>query len=165
MRFVPPVLIVLSACLATVPLSGCAEIGLAEHQPDREAVKVIADEREPQHVTVQHVLIAFEGAKLVGVTRTLEKAERMAENVFEAAKGGRPFDELVKLYSDDGGGQGVYHLANWGIVKTEPGEMERGRMVRDFHRAAFTMDVDEIRLVRYDELGSPLGFHVMRRIK
>ena len=40
-----------------------------------------------------------------------------------------------------------------------------GRMVRDFHRACFSMDVGEIRLVPYDDEGSPLGFHVIERLK
>ena len=152
-------------CLAVLVGAGCAEIGLAPHEPDREAVRIASDAREPSRVTVRHVLIAFDGAKLVGVTRSLEKAERVATNVFEAAQSGRPFDELVRLYSDDGGGNGEYTLSNWGVPQVDPDEMERGRMVRDFHRAAFSMDVGEIRLVPYDEQGSPLGFHIIQRVR
>lgn len=144
---------------------GCQEIGLAPHEPDRGAVRVVDGEREPERVTVRHVLIAFDGANLAGVTRPLDKAERVARNVYEAARGGRPFDELIRLYSDDGGGTGIYKLTNWGVAELEPDEMERGRMVRDFHRAAFSMTVGEIRLVPYDAEGSPLGYHVVERIQ
>jgi hypothetical protein len=154
------------AAAAALSLAGCAEIGLAPGERDAEAVRVGPGETsEPERVEVQHVLISFAGAELPGVTRSLAKAEEMAERVLAAAEAGRPFDELMHLYSDDGGGTGTYKLLNWGVARLDPNELDRGRMVRDFHRKAFRLGLGEIALVRYDATGSPLGFHVMKRLR
>ena len=120
---------------------------------------------EPERVEVRHVLISHAGADLPGVTRSKEKAAEMAERVYRAALDGRDFDELMRLYSDDGGGGSTYKLTNWGVARLDPSEMERGRMVREFHRAAFRLEVNEIALVPFDESGSPLGWHIIQRIK
>lgn len=152
--------------LAALALGACKQIGLAPGERHPEEVRVDPGETpEPERVEVQHVLISFVGAELPGVTRSLDKAREMAERVYAAALDGRPFDELVHLYSDDGGGDGIYKLTNWGVARLEPSEMERGRMVRDFHRMAFRLAVGEVGLVPFDASGSPLGFHVMKRLK
>lgn len=146
-------------------LGGCKQIGLAPHETDPGAVKVDPNERsEPVRVTVQHVLIAYDGSKIPGVTRSLEKAGRIAQNVYEAALAGRDFDELVRLYSDDGG-DGRMTIANWGLGRDEPEHLERGSLVRHFSRAAFGLDVGAIALVPFDAGGSPYGYHVIRRLE
>jgi parvulin-like peptidyl-prolyl cis-trans isomerase-like protein len=156
--------LVLILTLATL-IGGCKQLGLAPHETDPNAVKVDPTERaEPFRVTVQHVLIAYEGSKIPGVTRSLEKAERVAFNVFEAAVAGQDFDELVGLYSDDGG-DGRMNIVNWGVSRTEPEDMERARLVRGFSRAAFTLDVGKIGFVPFDAGGSPYGWHVIRRLE
>jgi parvulin-like peptidyl-prolyl isomerase len=155
------------ACVGSL-LSGCflfREVGLSENEPDPEAVKPPANERkEPSHVVVRHVLIAFDKTNVASVTRTREEAERLAQKVFEMAKSGRDFAELVRLYSDDRHGPGTYSLANWGVTPA-PGEGERDRMVRGFGRVAFSLDVGQIGLLPYDSADSPFGWHVIRREK
>ena len=69
----------------------------------------------PEHIEVQHVLIAFEG-KVPGkvVTRSQAAAEKLAQEILERARNGEDFDELVRKYTDDQW-PGIYGLSNDGI--------------------------------------------------
>ena len=51
---------------------------------------------EPERVTIQHILIAFEGT-VPGkdITRSKEEAQALAQDLFERAKKGEDFDALV----------------------------------------------------------------------
>jgi hypothetical protein len=154
-------------CAASLALAGCSlfqGIGFAPNEPDHEAVKAGVVPDEPPHVVVQHVLIAFEGADIPGATRTRDEAGRLAKRVLEEARRGRPFPDLVRLYSDDRHGDGTYALANWG-VPAGPQETDRQRMVRGFGNLAFTLAVGEFGVVEHDPQKSPFGWHVMKRLK
>jgi hypothetical protein len=71
--------------------------------------------KEPDRVTVQHILIAFKGSiPKEDVTRTRPEAELLAKEVFERAKKGEDFDALVKEYTDDEY-PGIYKMSNIGI--------------------------------------------------
>ena len=91
-------------------LAGCTvmdSVGLAPNKPDPEAVKLPAGTRtEPEHVVVRHVLVSFEKCGILSVTRTEDEAKRLAQRVFDMAKSGHDFGELVRLYSDDRHGDG-----------------------------------------------------------
>jgi peptidyl-prolyl cis-trans isomerase D len=153
--------------LAAAACGGCSffkDVGLAPEEPDPTAVARAVTPDAPSHVVVEHVLLAFDGTKVAGATRTKDEARVLANNVFEQAKGGRDFDELVRLYSDDRGGGGKIALANYG-VPTDAGELERRKMVRGFSAAAFSLAVGEIALVEYDVNASPFGWHVVKRLK
>jgi hypothetical protein len=157
------VLLVLAAATA----GGCSllrDVGLAPEEPDQAAVARAAAPVEPTRVLVQHVLLSFEGTKVTGATRTKDEARLLALNVLEQAKGGRDFDELVRLYSDDRSGGGRIALANWG-VPPQGDELERRKMVRGFGTAAFALPVGEIGFVEYDANASPYGWHVIKRLK
>jgi len=146
---------------------GCSllrDVGLAAEEPDQAAVARANAPVEPTRVLVQHVLLSFEGSKVTGATRTKDEARVLALNVLEQAKGGRDFDELVRLYSDDRSGGGRIALANWG-VPTQADELERRKMVRGFSAAAFALPVGEFGLVEYDANASPYGWHVIKRLK
>lgn len=76
-------------------------------------------EGEPAEVTVQHVLISFAGSQVPGVTRTKEEAEALAQDIFEQAKNGADFGELVFEHTDDNVPEGdplpgAYRLWNTG---------------------------------------------------
>jgi hypothetical protein len=152
----------LSALLALLP--GCEALGLRPADPPPESVRDVPSVRQPDRVVVQHVLVSFDGADVPGVTRTRDEAERLAQRVHELARSGRDFPELVRLYSDDRHGDGTYVLVNYGVTPDDR-EVERRRMVRGFGNLAFTMEPGQVLLLPYHRNESPLGFHVLRRVR
>ena len=153
--------------LAAAALGGCAffeTIGLAPDNPDPSEIARVATTDEPMRVVVQHVLVSFEDAHVPGVTRSKDEARTLAQRVFDDAKSGRAFDELVRLYGDDRANDGKLALANWG-VNTFPGELERRRMARGFATMAFTLAAGDVGLVEYDRNASPYGWHVVKRLQ
>jgi hypothetical protein len=125
-----------------------------------------AKEPEPQFVTVQHILIGFEGT-IPGkpVTRTREDAQALAEKIFQRAKAGEDFGELVRQYTDDAY-PGIYKMANFG-VKDDPsrGIFERAHMVAAFGDVGFPLAVGAIGMAAYDPQKSPYGWHIIKRIE
>jgi len=153
--------------LAAASLAGCSffrDIGLAQNEPDPEALREGGNADQPAHVVVQHVLISFDGAGVPGVTRSQDEARALAERVLAQAQTGIDFAEMVRLYSDDRGGNGTYSIANWG-VPTDSGEVERRKMARAFGAMAFTLPVGQIGIVPYDSNTSPFGWHVVKRVR
>lgn len=157
-----------AVALAATLLGACSmfeAVGIGPNRPDPEAVKIAPDERrEPDHVTVRHVLISFEKAGIQSVTRTRAEAERLATKVEALARSGRDFADLVRTYSDDRHGDGVYRLANWGCAP-DVDEAEREKMVRGFGRVAFSLEPGEIGVLPHDPIDSPYGWHIIRREK
>jgi len=120
---------------------------------------------EPEHVTVQHVLIAFKGSiPEEKVTRTKEQANELAQKIFERAKQGEDFDGLVKTYTDDSY-PGIYSMSNVNIPPDEDkGEFARTRMVKAFGDISFSLSKDEVGLAEYDPVDSKYGWHIIKRI-
>ena len=123
-----------------------------------------AIDREPERIEVQHILISFQG-KLPGkqVERTKEAAEQLAKELFERAKKGEDFAELVKKYTDDSA-PGIYKMSNKGI-KPQEGEYPREGMVPAFGDVGFPLKVGEFGLSTFDPKKSPHGWHIIKRIK
>jgi foldase protein PrsA len=121
---------------------------------------------EPDHITVQHILIAFKGSiPKPDVTRTKEEAEKLAKEIFEKAKKGEDFDALVKEYTDDQH-PGIYSMANFNVTPdTANNEYSRSRMVPVFGDVGFSLKVNEIGLGEYDPKKSKYGWHIIKRIK
>lgn len=122
--------------------------------------------KEPEHLTVQHVLIAFKGSlPKEEVTRTKEQAETLAQDIYIRAKQGEDFDELVKTYTDDSY-PGIYSMANANITPDEDnGEFSRTRMVKAFGDVSFSLAVGEVGLAEYDPDESKYGWHIIKRIE
>ncbi|UCE40825.1 MAG: peptidylprolyl isomerase [Candidatus Aminicenantes bacterium] len=125
----------------------------------------VSCKKEPDHVTVQHILIAFKGSiPKESVTRTREQAEKFADEIFERAKKGEDFDALVKEYTDDSY-PGVYKMANF---KAEPnvdqGEYERSKMVKEFGDVSFMLSVNEIGMAAFSPEKSKYGWHIIKRL-
>ena len=121
---------------------------------------------EPDHVSVQHILVGFEGS-VPGkdVTRSREEASRLANELYTRAKAGDDFDKLVEEYTDDRV-PGIYDLANNGITAdTSRLEYPRSKMARAFGDVAFSLKVGEVGLTYYDASDSPFGYHVIKRVK
>ncbi|HEX4826305.1 MAG TPA: peptidylprolyl isomerase [Candidatus Polarisedimenticolaceae bacterium] len=120
--------------------------------------------KEPDHITIQHVLIGFIGSVPgKNITRTQDEAKKLAEDILARAKKGENFDALVKQYTDDSP-PGIYSMANNGVTPAS-GEYARGRMVAAFGDAGFPLQVGEIGMASYDKARSPYGWHIVKRLK
>jgi len=119
----------------------------------------------PDKVTVQHILIAFDGsASSKKVTRSKPEAEILAVDLYTRAKDGENFDDLVKEYTDDSA-PGVYGMANNG-VEADPSRQiyERSKMAPAFGDVSFSLQVGEVGLAWYDSSRSKFGWHIIKRI-
>jgi parvulin-like peptidyl-prolyl isomerase len=122
--------------------------------------------KEPDRVTVQHILIAFKGSiPEEGVTRTRDEAELLAKEIFERAKKGEDFDALVKEYTDDQY-PGIYKMSNIGIDPDKSKEeYSRARMVKAFGDVSFKLGVNDIGLAEHNPEKSKYGWHIIKRIE
>lgn len=122
--------------------------------------------KEPDHVTVQHILISFKGSlPKPSVTRTREQAEALALELFERAKKGEDFDALVKEYTDDQH-PGIYKMANIDIVPDQSQrEYYRTNMVKAFGDVSFSLPVGGIGLAVFDPETSKWGWHIIKRLQ
>ncbi len=120
---------------------------------------------QPAIVTVQHVLISFEGSERSEQKRSRAEAEKLAFEIVNRAKSGEDFGKLMKEFSNDPGG-GTYTLVNDGVTANQSaGEYDRRGMVAAFGDVGFRIDVGEVGLADYDAKGSPFGLHIIKRIK
>jgi len=122
--------------------------------------------KEPDRVTVQHILIAFKGSiSKETVTRTREEAEKLALEIFERAKKGEDFASLVKAFTDDQY-PGVYKMSNFDVEpETDQREYSRSRMVKAFGDVSFKLSINGIGLAEYDPESSKYGWHIIMRIQ
>jgi peptidyl-prolyl cis-trans isomerase C len=118
--------------------------------------------KEPDRITVQHVLLSFAGAG-TDATRSKAEAEKLAKEVLERAKKGEDFGGLVKQLSDDPG-EGIYGMANRGVREVR-GEYPRDGMVPAFGNVGFALEAGGVGLAPYDPQASPFGWHVIKRLK
>lgn len=126
---------------------------------------------QPEFITVQHLLIAFDGSiPDESVTRTRDEAKQLAHDLFEQAKSGKDFDELVKEHTNDSH-PGIYKMANfWSEADMAPEATNekvfpRALMVQAFGDTGFPLEVGEYGLAEYDATTSKYGWHIIKRIK
>jgi hypothetical protein len=121
--------------------------------------------KEPEHITVQHILISFKGSiPKETVTRTMEEAEKLANEIFERAKKGEDFDALVKEYTDDSY-PGVYKMSNFDVeADMDQGEYPREKMVQEFGDVSFKLSVNGIGMTEYSPERSKYGWHIIKRL-
>lgn len=126
----------------------------------------ISCKKEPDHVTVQHILIAFKGSiPKDSVKRTQFEAELLVKEIFKRAKKGDDFDKLVKNFSDDQY-PGIYKMSNFDLEPDESeGEYSRSKMVKAFGDLSFRLSVNQIGLAKYDPETSKYGWHIIKRIE
>jgi parvulin-like peptidyl-prolyl isomerase len=150
--------IVYALCLVILLiLNGC---GAKEQTTGKPKAK------EPDFVTVQHILIAFSGSVPDDdVTRTQEEAEQLAQELYQRAESGEDFDMLVEEYTDDSF-PGVYQMAN-DASKADPSRtiFAREKMAESFGDVSFSLEVGEFGLANYDPEKSKYGWHIILRIK
>jgi hypothetical protein len=140
-------------------MAAIAAVGLGAAFPAGQAF-------EPDHVTVQHILVAFQGT-IPGssITRSRDEAETLAKELYARAQKGEDFDALVKEFTNDEY-PGIYGMANTGI-EADAGSKEysRGRLVKAFGDVGFRLRIGEIGLAAYDPAASKYGWHIIKRIK
>ncbi len=131
-----------------------------QKEPDNVIVK------EPDRVTVQHILISFKGSiPKETVIRTREEAEKLALEIFERAKKGEDFDGLVKEFTDDQH-PGIYKMSNLDVEpQADQEEYPRNRMVKSFGDVSFKLQINGIGLAEYDPDNSKYGWHIIKRIQ
>jgi parvulin-like peptidyl-prolyl isomerase len=106
----------------------------------------------PDTIIAQHILVAYAAAKRApkGVTRSKADAKARAAEALAKIKGGAPFEDVVKEYSDDAGS-----ADRMGSV----GKFHRADMDPSFSGAAFALKVGGVS----DVVETPFGFHVIKR--
>jgi hypothetical protein len=136
------------------PVAPTPEVALAELR-DSAAALAAREERDVGSVLVQHLLVSFQGAPgISGVDRGRAAAEALAAELFARARNGADFDELIREYSSDSP-DGMYSLSR----------ESRTGMVKGFGDVAWRLDVGEYGVAPYDPQTSPLGWHVMKRLR
>ncbi len=148
--------------------AGCDSKKDGEEAESAESAQSMQSEEsaEPEYIAVQHILVAFEGS-LPGknITRSKESAQELAGKVYEMAKSGKDFDDLVKEFTDDAY-PGIYKMANFGV----PPDMSqkiypRDRMVQAFGDVGFPLELGGIGMAGYDPQKSKYGWHVIKRVE
>ncbi len=121
---------------------------------------------EPDRVTVQHILIAFQGSvEGKEIDRSEEEAGQLAEELFQRAKSGEDFDALVNEYTDDSS-PGIYGIVNHGIEADEVRQIfPREKMMACFGDVAFSLETGDIGLAVYDKKTCKFGWHVVKRLR
>ena len=117
---------------------------------------------EPQHVQVQHILIAFAGSG-TRASRPMEEAKKLAYEILVRARNGEDYDALVKQYTDDSP-PGIYGMSGLGVAKGA-GEYARDTMVPAFGNVGFAISPGNIGIADYDPQTSPFGWHIIKRLK
>lgn len=120
---------------------------------------------EPDHITVQHVLVGFKGSvPRKPITRSKQEAHDLAYEILGLARQGDDFDRLVQRYTDDSP-PGIYKMSNTGVAPASEEEHPREGMVPAFGNIGFKLKVGEIGIAEYDPKASPFGWHVIKRVK
>lgn len=134
----------------------------APGSPTPSASAAAGSGAEPDYISVQHVLIAFEGSG-TAAKRSKAEAEELAKKVLDWARGGARMEELMAKYSDDTGG-GTYSMSNHG-AKKRPNGYERKGMVPAFGNVGFKLKVGEVGMSVHHPKDSPYGWHIIKRVE
>lgn len=122
----------------------------------KECAAILAKpEQKAEKIKVQHVLIAFVGAKQGSESKhTKAEAAKLAEEVLAKARAGEDFNKLAQAYS---------YVANDVFVITPTNRTEE--YVEYFHNVAFRLAPGEVGVTSYHRTKSPFGFHVIKRVE
>lgn len=99
---------------------------------------------QPERITVQHILISFQGTPVQSATRTKEEAEALAKEVLAKVQAGADFEALLRAHSDDVAGErdpGVYRILNTG-VRDAAAERRLFDLERSFRKSLEQLDAE-----------------------
>jgi parvulin-like peptidyl-prolyl isomerase len=140
------------AILATALTVGCSKNKSGQVEEDQakttETAQVVQP-APPGTVRASHILVAYQGSGVAGVTRTKEEAYKLAQDLLAKVRAGESFEELAANYSDcpsaeQGGDLGFF---------------PRGRMVRPFEEAAFGLKPGGVSGI----VETQFGYHIIKR--
>ena len=103
----------------------------------------------PGTIRASHILIAYQGSGVEGVTRSKEEARKSIDDILARLKKGEDFAELAATYSDCPSAEQGGDLGFFG----------RGRMVAPFDQAAFALTPNKISGV----VETQFGYHIIKR--
>lgn len=157
-----------AVCAALLVAFGCKgkDKESAEKSAGATETTMTDEAKEPDFITVQHILIGFEGS-VPGkpITRTKEEAATLAAELLARAQKGDDFGELVKEFTDDSF-PGIYKMANNGVEADMAQNIyPRGRMVPAFGDVGFPLPVGGVGMAAHDAEKSPYGWHIIKRIE
>jgi hypothetical protein len=132
-----------SAALVVLVCVSCSDEPPDETPLGREAAALLArPEQGVEQVKVQHVLLAFVGAKRGSESgHTQEEARALASDVLARARAGEDFAMLMEQYSGDEG-PGTYNA--------QPRD-DRDTYAKDFTAVAYRLAVGEIGVAAYHQ--------------
>ena len=157
---------ILAAFLLAAVVAGCDKPTAPEKTDPGPAAKSPEPAGpEPSRITVQHVLIAFQGATRAPqhVTRSKDEAAEFAKQILERVRKGEDITVLAKQHSTDPGG-GRYTLVNNGVAHNPP-EIPRRQFIKPFTDVAFKLKVGEAGIAEYHPQNCPYGWHVIKRLE
>ena len=111
----------------------------------------VIEREEVIEVRVAQILVQWKGRHLAKTSRSKEDARARADEALALVRSGKSFKEVASSHSDgDTGKRG-----------TDLGWFQKGQMVPAFDNAAFALEPGQTSAV----IESPLGFHIIHRIK
>jgi parvulin-like peptidyl-prolyl isomerase len=103
----------------------------------------------PGTIRASHILVAYQGSGVEGVTRTKEEARKEIDEILARLRKGESFEDLAATYSDCPSAEQGGDLGFFG----------RGRMVPPFDQAAFALNKGQISGV----VETQFGYHIIKR--
>ncbi len=123
-----------------------------------ESADILARPAEPGQVFVQHVLVGWKDAPAVKAgqgsdaakARSKADADALAKQIFDQAKGGADFTQLMKQYSEDPGSKdsGMAYPVD-----------ANAQLVPTFKKLSLRLKMNEVGMVI-----SPFGWHIIKRV-
>jgi peptidyl-prolyl cis-trans isomerase C len=157
-----------AACLAVLflLLAACGEKEPASPPPGPRATDPVGGQRaEPDHISVDHILVGVRSPGFPQGKRDAEAARLFAEDLVRRLAEGADWAALKREHSEDPPPGGPYEMANHGATPRHGGEFRRDGMVPAFGDVGFTLAVGAVGLAPYHPEKSPFGFHVIKRVK
>lgn len=149
--------------LTRTELENAIGVSLAAFAARQEPQEPTVSSSEPEHITIQHILISFAGSG-TRATRSREEASALAGETLAKIQAGADFDALVAELTDDSA-PGIYSLANTNVVPGSANEYPRNRMVSAFGDVGFGLDVGQVGMADFNPQGSPYGWHIIKRLQ
>ncbi len=123
-----------------------------------------AQGKEPERITVQHILIGFKNSvPNKPQERSKKEAKALAYELLQRAQDGEDFDALVKEYTNDNV-PGIMLVTNNGAPRVAGGRT-RNQLVPKFGDVAFRLEIGEVGMANFNTAVCPYGWHVIKRLE
>jgi parvulin-like peptidyl-prolyl isomerase len=123
-----------------------------------------AQAKEPDQITVQHILIGFKYTiPNKPLERTKKEAKALAYELLDRAQAGEDFDKLVEQYTNDTV-PGIMLVTNHDAPRVAGGRTRRD-LVPKFGDVAFRLEVGEVGIANFNTAVCPYGWHIIKRLE